>query len=64
MHREEMKLLLSPIAIFYVDNEIDGTAFGELTEDDVKTIIKPLGVVKKIMRLQRSIFVQLVSKAV
>ncbi len=40
---------------FYSDNEIDGVSFIEITEEDVKGMIKLLGVVKKIMHLQRTI---------
>ena len=32
---------------------IDGTAFDDLTEVDVKEMVKPIGVVKHIIRLQR-----------
>ena len=32
-----------------VENEIDGQCFLELTETDVKELVKPLGVVKKII---------------
>ena len=32
-----------------IDNDIDGVTFSELTEDDVKAIVKPLVVVKKII---------------
>lgn len=40
------------------DNEIDGEAFLDLTEGDVKEIVKPLGQVKKIMRLQTALKVK------
>ncbi len=33
---------------------VDGAAFVELTEDDVKTMIKPLGQVKRVLRLIKS----------
>ncbi|XP_064403971.1 uncharacterized protein LOC135349363 isoform X1 [Halichondria panicea] len=36
----------------FEDNEIDGEAFLELTENDIKELVKPLGVVKKLVRLQ------------
>ena len=36
------------------ENEIDGAAFFELTEKDVKEMIKPMGQIKKIMRIQIS----------
>ena len=35
---------------FPSENEIDGAAFLELTESDVKGMVRPLGTVKKIMR--------------
>ena len=35
------------------ENEIDGSAFMDLTEADIKQLIKPLGAVKKILRLQK-----------
>lgn len=38
-----------------IENEIDGSAFMELTEADIKQLIKPIGVVKKIIRLQKSL---------
>ena len=37
------------------ENEIDGSAFMDLTEADIKQLIKPLGAVKKILRLQKSL---------
>lgn len=42
----EYEILLSP------ENRIDWTAFDDLTEVDVK-MVKPIGVVKHIIRLQR-----------
>ena len=40
--------------IYYnTENEIDGAAFFDLTENDVKEMIKPLGQVKKIIRIQK-----------
>lgn len=43
------------IAFFFsfAENKIDGETFLELSEDDVKSLVKPLGVVKKILRLQK-----------
>lgn len=35
------------------ENEIDGEAFFDLTEQDVKDMINPLGQVKKVMRIQK-----------
>ena len=40
---------------FDLDNEIGGYSFSDLTESDFKSMIKPLGVVKKLLRLQKSI---------
>ena len=37
------------------ENEIDGASFLELTETDIKEIVKPLGIVKKILRLKRKV---------
>ena len=41
------------ISAFSKDNEIDGPAFCELTEEEIKQMVKPLGVVKRIIRLQK-----------
>lgn len=38
---------------FYAENKIDGESFLELSEEDIKTMVKPLGIVKKILRLQK-----------
>lgn len=38
----------------FSENEVDGEAFFELTEADIMTITKAVGVVKRIVRLQRS----------
>lgn len=54
-------LKVNPLRVFHenhafcIDDQIDGAAFTELTEGEVKAIVKPLGVVKKILRLQKSI---------
>lgn len=37
-----------------LENEIDGVIFCELSEADIKAIVKPLGIVKKIVRLQKN----------
>ena len=37
------------------DNQIDGETFLELTEADVKEMVKPIGIVKKIMKVQREV---------
>ena len=34
---------------------IDGTALGELTEGDIKSLVKPLGQVKRIVRAINSL---------
>lgn len=44
-----------PGILSFLENEIDGEAFCELSETDIKAIIKPLGIVKRIIRLQKSI---------
>ena len=36
----------------FAENEIDGQAFSELTEDDVRRMTEKLGIVKKICRLK------------
>lgn len=38
--------------MFFLANEIDGQAFVDLSESDVKTMTSKLGLVKKIMRLK------------
>ena len=46
-------LLCSPIPnLDFTENEIDGQAFCELSEDDVRLMTPKLGVVKKIYRLK------------
>ena len=39
---------------FGVDEVVDGAAFLDLTEEDVKTLIKPIGYVKRLVRLIKS----------
>lgn len=39
----------------YVDESVDGAAFLDLSEDDVKTMIKPLGHVKRVLCLISSV---------
>ena len=39
----------------FTENEIDGASFLELTEADIKEIVKPLGIVKKILRLKKKV---------
>lgn len=34
------------------ENEIDQDAFTELNDDEIKGMVKPLGVVKKLIRLR------------
>ena len=41
--------------LIILDNEIDGMAFLELSEDDVKGLVSKVGVVKHILRLQKTI---------
>ena len=41
--------------LIILDNEIDGMAFLELSEDDVKRLVSKVGVVKHILRLQKTI---------
>ena len=41
-------------SLTFPDEQIDGAAFMELSESDVKSLVKPLGQVKKIVRLVNS----------
>ena len=43
------------LCICPLENEIDGTAFLELTDADIKGLVPKLGVVKKICRLLSSV---------
>ena len=36
------------------ENEIDGESFLELTEEDIAKLVKPLGIVKKMLKILRS----------
>ena len=40
---------------FVADNQIDGECFLELSESEVKELVKPLGIVKKILRILRKV---------
>ena len=44
------------ILLYTSENQIDGESFLALTESDVKEMVKPIGVVKKIMKLQREVY--------
>lgn len=37
------------------ENQIDGESVLELTETDVKEMVKPIGIVKKVVKLQREV---------
>ena len=37
----------------FIDEEIDGEGFLDLTEAEIKELVKPLGTVKKILRLKK-----------
>ena len=39
----------------HADNEIDGDAFLELSESDIRSLVPKLGMVKKISRLQKQL---------
>ena len=41
--------------MLYTENEIDRESFLELSEADVKELVKPLGVVKKLVRLKSGV---------
>ena len=43
------------MCILTAENEIDGAAFVDLTEADIKSMVSKLGIVKKICRLQASV---------
>lgn len=49
--------LLTIFLVIPAENEIDGQCFLELTETELKDLIKPfkLGVLKKIIRLQKEV---------
>ena len=57
----EKCLKLKVVHYYTTENEIDGSAFLELSEDDVRTLVPKLGVVKKICRLQKQLVGQFVS---
>lgn len=44
---------------FFTENQVDGESFLELAESDVKELVKPLGVVKKIVKLLREVNLKL-----
>ena len=39
----------------FLEEEVDGQAFMDLTEDDIKSLGKKIGVIKKLCRLQKSV---------
>lgn len=39
------------LSLCCVDESVDGAAFLDLSEGDVKTMVKPLGHVKRVLRL-------------
>ena len=45
---------LKCLLLIYADNDIDGEAFLELTESEVKALVPKLGTAKKVLRLQAS----------
>lgn len=49
------RVIMLPLC--FAENEIDGQSFLELTESEVKELLKPfkLGVFKKIIRLQKEV---------
>ena len=52
-HTSAVSGVLCPLST-PAENFIDGTMFFELEEDDIRAIIKPLGLVKKVIRIRRS----------
>lgn len=53
-------MLISPHTKLFLcvilDNYIDGEAFSSLTEQDIKEIVPPIGLVKKILKLRQVSF--------
>lgn len=43
---------LAYLRYWFIDNEIDGEAFMELTESDITSLVMKIGLVKKILRLR------------
>lgn len=41
--------------VFLLENYVDGTEFISLTADEIKAIVPPIGLVKKIMKLRQSV---------
>ena len=44
-----------------IDESVDGAAFLDLSEDDLKLIVKPLGHVKRVLRLISSVKTKVIS---
>ena len=57
--------ILDPNLGFYIpmhtENKIDGESFLELCEADVKEMVKPIGIIKKIMKLLNKCKIAMVS---
>ena len=46
--------------MYYIDNEVDGEAFLELAKDDFLQMISKIGVVMKLLKIQKVICLSLV----
>lgn len=44
--------MLRNLHLCALENYVDGKDFGELTEEEIKTIVPPIGLRRKILRLQ------------
>ena len=51
----KVSLIFSCLSVICLENEVDGMAFFDLSEGDIKAMIKPLGIVKKLIRLKKYI---------
>ena len=43
------------VLTIFIENYVDGTEFVSLTESEVKAMVPPIGLVKKIMRLSSKV---------
>ena len=46
---------INVMLLMFVEHQLDGQSFLDLSELDIKGIVKPLGVVKKLLRLQKEV---------
>lgn len=52
-----IKTLFVIYFLYNLENQIDGLAFIDLSENDIRQMIKPIGCVLKILRLKSSVSV-------